>query len=98
MLRKNYSKNGNICRVTFDLLPEEEASRASVCGDFNGWDPEAAPMKLRRGGRFSATLSLKSGSSYHFKYLLDGCRWENDWKADRYEPGGMGNDNSVILV
>ena len=98
MLRKNYSKNGKTCRVTFDILPEGKASRASVCGDFNDWDPEASPMKLRKDGRFSTTLSLKSGASYHFKYLIDGHRWENDWKADRYDPGGMGQDNSVIIV
>jgi 1,4-alpha-glucan branching enzyme len=98
LLRKNYTKNGKICRVTFDILPEAEVSRACVCGDFNDWHPEANPMKLRKDGRFSTTLSVIPGRSYQFKYLLDGDRWENDWEADGYEFGGMGQDNSVLVV
>ncbi|HDR15394.1 MAG TPA: glycoside hydrolase [Desulfobacteraceae bacterium] len=98
MLHKNYTKKGNICRVTFDILPDTEISRASVCGDFNGWNPDANPMKLRKDGRFSTTVSLKTGAAYHFKYLLDGNRWVNDWGADGYERGGIGQDNSVIKV
>lgn len=98
MLRKNYTKRGNICRVTFDIFPDTDTSRVSVCGDFNDWNPDANPMKIRKDGRFSVTLSLKAGATYHFKYLLDGNKWENDRSADGYEPGGMGSDNSVITV
>ena len=97
MLRKYYFKSGNICRVTFDILPGMEVSKASVCGEFNDWKPDTHPMKLRKDGRFSTTVSLKPGR-YQFKYLLDGVRWENDWAADAYEPGGLGQDNSVIIV
>ena len=97
MLRKYYTKNRSLCRVTFDILPQAKVSNASVCGDFNDWKPGANPMKLRKDGRFSVTLSLKPGR-YQFKYLLDGVRWENDWGADGYEKGGMGQDNSVLIV
>jgi 1,4-alpha-glucan branching enzyme len=98
LLRKNYTKKGHICRVTFDIFPEAGATRASVCGDFNNWDPETNPMTVRKDGRFSTTVSLKAGGTYHFKYLVDGSRWENDRGADGYEPGGLGSDNSIIIV
>ena len=35
MLKKNYSKTGRLCRVTFDLPAEVNATRASLCGNFN---------------------------------------------------------------
>ncbi len=96
MIRKNYSKTGRYCRVTFDLTPGEEFSRVVLCGDFNRWNREVHPMKLRRDGRFSATLSLEAGRSYRFRYLLDGGRWENDWAADAYVPNDFGTEDSMI--
>ena len=98
MVRKNYSKTGHYCRVTFDFTPGEEFSRVVLCGDFNAWDREAHPMKLRKDGRFSATLSLDAGRSYRFKYLLDGKHWENDWAADAYVPNDFGSEDSLIEV
>ena len=36
---------------------------------------------------------------FQFRYLLDGCRWENDWKADKYIPAPFSNaDNSVVVT
>ena len=42
----------------------------------------------------------KSGRPYEVTiwYLLDGDRWENSWKADRYEPNPFGGDDSVVVV
>jgi 1,4-alpha-glucan branching enzyme len=98
MLRKNYTKTGNICRVTFELPSEVNAKKASLCGEFNGWDPKANPMKKRKGGRWSTTISLKSGGEYRFRYLLDGVDWENDWDADGYLPNSFGTEDSLIRV
>jgi hypothetical protein len=44
------------------------------------------------------TLELAPGKAYQFRYLLDGDRWENDWRADRYVPNPYGGDNSVVLT
>jgi hypothetical protein len=96
MLRKNYSKTGLSCRVTFDIPPEVNAGTASLCGDFNGWNPSANPMVHRKDGRFSTTISLQSGESYRFRYLLDGERWENDWAADAYVSNSFGDEDSLI--
>lgn len=98
MLKKSYSKTGNYCRVTFKLPTEIEAEEAAVCGEFNDWNPEANQMRQLKDGSFSATLSLPTGQSYRFRYLLDGERWENDWEADAYVPNEHGTDDSVVEV
>jgi 1,4-alpha-glucan branching enzyme len=97
-MKKTYSKTGSSCRVTFEIPSEVVADTAVLCGDFNGWDPNKHPMKLRKDGRFTLTVSLKPGVDYRFRYLLDGERWENDWAADKYLPNQFGTDDSVISV
>jgi len=98
MLKKNYTKSGDVCRVTFKLPPEVEAETAMLCGDFNDWDPQAQPMKRLKDGSFSATVSLPTGRSYRFRYLLDGARWENAWEADEYQRNEHGTDDSIIRL
>jgi 1,4-alpha-glucan branching enzyme len=96
MLKKNYTKTGAFCRVTFKLAAELNAETAALCGDFNNWNPDAHPMKRLKGGGFSATVSLPAGQSNRFRYLLDGKHWENDWEADAYAPNKYGTDDSVV--
>ena len=96
MVRKHYSKTGRSCRVTFDLPAEVNATKASLCGDFNAWNPAANAMKYRKDGRFSTTVSLEAGRSYRFKYLLDDNRWENDWVADGYVSNEFGSEDSLL--
>ena len=98
MLKKNYSKTRRLCRVTFDLPARGDATRASLCGDFNEWSSTANVMKLRKDGRFSTTISLTAGQTYRFKYLLDGDRWENDHAADDYTPNDFGTEDSLVKV
>jgi 1,4-alpha-glucan branching enzyme len=98
MLKKSYNKSGNSCRVTFKLPSEVEAETAVLCGEFNSWNPTTHPMKKLKDGSFSTGVSLKSGKSYRFRYLLDGKRWENDWEADHYAPNEHGSEDSVVEV
>ena len=98
MLKKTYSKTGRSCRVTFELPPEVNAETACLCGEFNEWDKTAQPMKRRRDGKLSLTISLKPGQEYRFRYLLDDERWENDWNADAYMPNTFGSEDSVVKV
>jgi 1,4-alpha-glucan branching enzyme len=91
---------GPLCRVRF-ILPKEAASEAqTVCimGEFNDWSPDAAPMKRQTNGDFSITLDLEKGRSYRFRYLIDSCKFENDWRADRYESNPYGGEDSVVEV
>ena len=98
MLRKNYSKTGGVCRVTFELSPRVSSQRAALCGEFNEWNRSLNPMKQRKDGRFSTTISLEAGRTYRFKYLLDGHRWENDRAADAYVPNDFGTEDSLLRV
>jgi 1,4-alpha-glucan branching enzyme len=96
MVKKAVSKNGKTYRVTFELPAEVNAQTACLCGDFNDWSETALPMKRRKDGSFSVALTLPAGQSYHYRFLLDGERWENDWAADTYMPNIHGSDNSVV--
>ena len=98
MIRKSYSKTGRSCRVTFDLPAEVNAAKATLCGEFNGWNHTVNTMKPRKDGRFSTTVSLQAGRTYRFKYLLDSNRWENDWAADGYVTNDFGTEDSLVEV
>ena len=81
--------------ITFTVDPQVGAQDAAVCGDWNGWSPDADVMRPDGEGGFSLTVELAAGRAYRFRYLLDGHRWENDWAADEYLPNGHGTDDSV---
>jgi 1,4-alpha-glucan branching enzyme len=97
---KLYVKSRSACRVTFRLPREAafDATHVSLVGEFNGWDGEATPMKKLKSGDFTTTIELDSGKDYRFRYLIEGDRWENDWRADRYEPNPHGGDDSIVSV
>ena len=84
--------------VTFTLPSEVGAGDVLLCGDFNGWTAGGTPLRRGSDGAWQVTVPLEPGNSYHFRYLLDGQRWENAWQADRYEPNPFGSDNSVVIV
>lgn len=98
MLKKTYYKGGNKCRVWFYLCPEVEAKTANLVGDFNNWDRNADPMKIRKDGTFYKAVTLDTGKEYQFRYLLDNESWENDWDADAYKANELGTENSVVIV
>jgi 1,4-alpha-glucan branching enzyme len=98
MMKKAYTETGRSCRVTFELPGQVSAETVALCGEFNEWDPTQHPMKRRRDGSFSLTISLKPGNEYRFRYLLDGERWENDWAADKYVLNEFGTEDSVVVV
>ena len=98
MIKKSYSKSGTKCKVTFKMPSELPADSVNLVGEFNEWNLEGIPMKKLKDGSYSATLSLQSGKSYRYRYLLDGAVWENDWEPDAYEPNEFGTENSVLII
>ena len=103
MLKKQYVKSRNVCKVTFVLakseLPEgAQGKSVYLVGDFNDWDTNATPMKRIKGGAFRTMLELEPGKEYQFRYLVDDEYWCNDWSADAYVPSGIREENSVVVT
>ncbi len=96
MITKSYAKNGQSCRVTFQLLPASGARSAAVVGEFNDWRPEAHPMERAADGSFRLTVSLPAGRRYRFRYLIDGEGWANDEGADSYVLNQFGSQDAVL--
>ncbi|MDX2248212.1 MAG: isoamylase early set domain-containing protein [Bacteroidia bacterium] len=100
-ITKKFLKSKTICKVTFRLPKEvvSEADSVSVVGEFNEWNPSAAPMKPMKSGEFSTTLELEQGNEYQFRYLINGKDWTNDNEADKYVATPYGDaQNSVIVL
>lgn len=98
MLKKQYLKSKDICKVTFYTAPELEAEKIALVGDFNEWSETATPMKPLKDGRFKTTVNLPTDSRFEFRYLIDEIEWHNDWEADKYVPNPFSGDNSVVEV
>lgn len=105
MIKQKYVKSRNVTKVTFQLpvmhFPEgvdvDSIQSVSVVGDFNGWDPDANPLKHnKKRKQYEATVELDPNQAYEFRYLLDGEHFFNDWEADQYVSNGHGEDNSVV--
>jgi len=99
--KKRYSTTKPLCKVTFVLPVLAAPSAGIVCivGDFNNWSITEHPMKRLKNGDFTITLDLATGREYQFRYLIDECRWENDWNADRYVATHYGDsENSVVIL
>lgn len=97
-IKKNMSPSGKSARVTFTAPKVEDASSVHLVGDFNDWDKSANPLKQRKDGRFSGTVSLDAGREYRFKYLVGNDQWINDDGADRYVSNDYGGDDSVVEI
>ena len=98
MLKKSYTKTRRSCRVTFYLPADVQAEHATLCGEFNDWNPAAHPMIKKKDGTFYVSLYLDAGASYRYRFLLDNDRWENDWEAEAYVPNEHGSEDSLITV
>lgn len=84
-------------KVTF-TYETKFAKNVQVLGDFNAWDANAPKMKASKGN-FTQEIELPAGSSFQFRYLIDGQAWDNDSKADYYVDSPFaGIQNSVVVL
>ena len=100
-MKKEYLEGGKLCKVTFRLprVAAPGAKRVCIVGDFNDWNTRANPMKRLENGDYEISLKFEPRKEYHFRYLIDDSRWENDWNADKYVKSPLGDsDNSVVVV
>ena len=70
-------RDGSV-RVTFALPADDPSGAVSVVGDFNNWNPYAHPLRKRANRTRSAAVTVKSGSTLHFRYLAEGGLWFDD--------------------
>lgn len=84
--------------VTFSLPADVRAGTVALCGEFNEWSADDIRLECGSDGSWRATVPLKPGRSYRYRYLLDGQQWENDRRADRYVPNPLGSTDSVVVV
>ena len=89
----------------FPALEEQEiiltllapkAKEVKVAGNFNGWRPEATPLKNTGAGEWVVRLSLRSGL-YEYRFVVDGC-WSEDPQAAQRAANPYGGFNSVVMV
>jgi 1,4-alpha-glucan branching enzyme len=99
MFKKRFLKSG-VVKVEF-VLPDAiaaDAETAFLVGDFNDWDEQSLPMTKYKNGKFKITVELEPDREYHFRYLVDGNQWHNDWDADKYMANPFSGDNSVVVT
>ena len=82
--------------VVLVYCSEIPAQHVSVAGDFNGWNPEAHPMKRISQTTYAIRFKLPPGE-YQYKLVVDGT-WVEDPSAKRQVPNGHGSRNSILLV
>ncbi len=95
MIRKVAAPTPGYVRVLFELPSCLWADRIFLVGDFNQWNDTATPMHQGRDGVWRATVDLPHGSSYEFRYLIDG-KWTSDSHADGFAQNSFGVSNSIV--
>jgi 1,4-alpha-glucan branching enzyme len=89
---------GDTARVVRFVLVAPGASRVSLVGDFNGWDPRATPMIVEQNGAiWTATVPLEAGR-HVYAFVLDDRDWVADPSAPLAPEDGFGAPSSVVVV
>lgn len=98
-MKKQISKTTAKATVTFSISAEllNGAKKASVAGEFNGWNPEANPFRICKGVG-SAKVELEKGKEYQYKFVINGEKWVNDPEADKQVGNEFGETNSVVCL
>ena len=72
------------------------AREVKVAGNFNGWNPEATPLKNAGAGEWGVRLRLRSGQ-YEYRFVVDGG-WREDPQVSQRVDNPYGAFNSVLTV
>jgi hypothetical protein len=65
-------------RITFALPADAPSGPVSVVGSFNDWNPHTHPLRRRANQTRSAAVTVRAGSTLHFRYLGEGGVWFDD--------------------
>jgi hypothetical protein len=98
MIKKQQLKGKKQVKVTFALPLDKIDGKTAVVGDFNDWDPSQNKLVKRSNGTASASVTLKAGKQFAFRYVSEAGTWFNDEEADSVEVSPLGTKNSVVLT
>ena len=84
--------------VNFALPACVDAESVALCGEFNAWSNDSILLSRDDSGIWTTTVLLNPGTSYRYRFLLDGDKWENSWMADGYVSNPFGSEDSVVEV
>ncbi len=80
------------------VLDVPAASRVTLVGEFNGWDPAATPLSNPSGrGVWETTVLLPPGR-HLYAYVVNDSVWTPDPRAPQVADGDFGRANSVAMV
>jgi len=92
MIERRPTAGGEV-ELTFRLPADHPAEPVGVAGDFNDW--EITPL-VDVGGKLEATVIVRRGDRYQFRYRTADGRWFNDDEADDYTVNEFGGMNCVV--
>jgi len=96
MLKKKPVKKSNKTSVVFQLDGLDNAKQVALVGEFNEWQLDSNPMKLRKDGSWATTVRLPKDQRYEFRYVVDGTEWLADEDADALVLNPFGGQNSIV--
>jgi 1,4-alpha-glucan branching enzyme len=76
-------------------LKAPNAKQVILSGDFNGWNPNAIPMK-KQGDTWTFSLYLAPGK-HQYKFVVDG-EWVRDPANKLWEQNEYGTGNSIVWI
>lgn len=93
-----YGSIGNfpVGNVTFTYY-NNTATSISLAGDFNAWQGSSAPM-TNSNGTWTKTIPLQLGTSYQYKFVVNGSTWVSDPNNPNTIPaGGPSTGNNSVF-
>ena len=74
------------------------ATRVALVGDFNGWDPDATPLRRAATGEvWTVDLPLPRGL-HAYAFIVDGADWSVDPSAPLAPETTFGRRNALLVV
>jgi predicted carbohydrate-binding protein with CBM48 len=74
------------------------ATRVCLVGDFNGWDPDATPLRRAATGEvWTVDLPLPRGL-HAYAFIVDGADWSVDPSAPLAPETTFGRRNALLVV
>jgi hypothetical protein len=88
-------ERARVAKVQF-VYVAPKARKVVVVGDFNDWDPAAAPLTAT-SGVWSGEVDVPFGR-HDYAFVVDGERWVRDPGAPQAPADEFGNGYSVLVV